>query len=285
MGNVGKIAEYPIRLTLPDAGNKFFIILDFFMCTVTCLLQKNGYQIFFNRDELKTRRIALPPSLKERNGVKYIAPTDADAGGSWLCVNQFGLSLGLLNYYHGKTDNSNPAKEYISRGLLLNSLVDSAAQSEAIQRLNHLDLSDYRPFILTIWEPGKTVAACTWDHSRESAQVIKNVIFPLSSSSFNSGQVIGDRRALFQKLASDHHRVDTDFLISFHHSHLPEPGPYSVCMHREDAQTVSLSGVSVTPEKIEFYYTPGPPCQTSFLPPVTLPRIRKRTEYGYPANT
>lgn len=143
------------------------------MCTVTWLLQPNGYQLFFSRDELKTRRIAFPPSVKERNGIKYIAPTDADAGGSWLGVNQFGLSMGLLNYYHGKINNSDPGKEYISRGLLLTTLIDSTTQSEVIQRLNQLDLSDYRPFILTIWESEKTVATCTWDHSRKSAQIKK----------------------------------------------------------------------------------------------------------------
>jgi len=194
------------------------------------------------------------------------------------------LSLGLLNYYHGKTNTSDPAKEYVSRGLLLISLVDSATQSETIQRLKRLDLSDYRPFILTIWEPGKTVVAYIWDHSRQTAQIEENVIFPLSSSSFNARQVIGDRRALFQKLASDHHNVDSDFLIYFHRSHLPEPGPYSVCMHRKDAQTVSFSRVIVTIEKIEFHYTPGSPCQNTFLPPVTLPRIRKRNEYEYPSH-
>lgn len=250
------------------------------MCTVTWLLQKNGYQIFFNRDELKTRRIAHPPAMGKLNGVNYIAPTDADAGGSWLGVNQFGLSLGLLNYYHGRMNHSDPAKEYISRGLLLTSLVDSTTQSEVIQHLNRLDLHNYRPFILVIWEPGKTVAACTWDHSRETVQIEKNAILPLTSSSFNAGQVIGDRRVLFQKLASDYHKMDTDFLFSFHQSHLPEAGPYSVCMHREDAHTVSFSRIIVTPEKIEFHYTPGSPCQNTALPPVTLPRIRKRTEYG-----
>lgn len=249
------------------------------MCTVTWILEKNGYQIFFNRDELKTRRMALPPQVAIRRGVQYIAPTDADAGGTWLAVNEFGLSVGMLNYYHPEAGNALPGKEYISRGLLLKSLIDSATRAEAIRRLQREDPGNYRSFILVIWEPGKTVAACTYDGSYRPAMVEENPAIPLTSSSFSTGKVIEKRRSLFREMASSLPQIDARSLTAFHQSHLPGAGPYSVCMHREDAQTVSFSRVIVTAQKVEFLYAPGSPCRKSFLPPVSLPRIPNRTEY------
>ncbi len=69
------------------------------MCTVTWLQNADGYEVFCNRDELKTRKPALPPAYAERNGVRYLAPIDLDGGGSWFGVNEFGVTLCLVNHY------------------------------------------------------------------------------------------------------------------------------------------------------------------------------------------
>ncbi|MBI4909752.1 MAG: hypothetical protein HY820_39405, partial [Acidobacteria bacterium] len=57
----------------------------------------DGYQVLCNRDEKKTRRKALPPVVNTRQGVRYIAPADGDHGGTWIAVNDRGLTLCLLN--------------------------------------------------------------------------------------------------------------------------------------------------------------------------------------------
>ncbi len=44
------------------------------MCTVSWTRQDGGYRLFCNRDEKHTRRIALPPAVRERRGVRFIAP-------------------------------------------------------------------------------------------------------------------------------------------------------------------------------------------------------------------
>jgi uncharacterized protein with NRDE domain len=72
------------------------------MCTVTWLMEADSYTVFFNRDELKTRSHALHPAIKEQNGVRYIAPVDLDGGGTWIGVNEFGLTCGLLNNHRSK---------------------------------------------------------------------------------------------------------------------------------------------------------------------------------------
>jgi hypothetical protein len=66
------------------------------MCTVSWVHQKDGYQLLSNRDEKHTRKPALAPSLRQQRQVRFLAPIDGDQGGSWIGVNQFGLSLCLL---------------------------------------------------------------------------------------------------------------------------------------------------------------------------------------------
>ncbi len=71
------------------------------MCTVSWLLHDAGYEVFFNRDEQKGRAIANPPAVFDREGTRYMMPVDPDGGGTWIAMNQHGLSLCLLNYYQG----------------------------------------------------------------------------------------------------------------------------------------------------------------------------------------
>ena len=67
------------------------------MCTVSWVHQPGGYHLLSNRDEKRTRGTASAPALVERGGVRFIAPIDADFGGTWIAANEFGISLCLLN--------------------------------------------------------------------------------------------------------------------------------------------------------------------------------------------
>ena len=48
--------------------------------------------------------------------------------------------------------------------------------------------------------------------------------------------------------------------LEYHASHHPSSGPYSPCMHRPDAETVSFSQIEVTPRRVRFHYVPHSPC-------------------------
>ena len=69
------------------------------MCTVTWLRERGGYTLLCNRDESLSRKPALAPAVKDHRGVRFIAPEDGDHGGAWIAVNQFALSVCLLNRY------------------------------------------------------------------------------------------------------------------------------------------------------------------------------------------
>jgi uncharacterized protein with NRDE domain len=94
------------------------------MCTVSWIHQDGGYQLLCNRDERCARKPALPPRLQGRGEVRFIAPVDGEHGGSWIGVNQFGLSLCLLNRYQDRERET--TEPMVSRGLVLLELLDSS---------------------------------------------------------------------------------------------------------------------------------------------------------------
>jgi hypothetical protein len=220
----------------------------------------DGYDLFFNRDELVTRKVAYPPEIRSGNGVSYIVPIDADASGTWMGVNQFGMTVALMNSY-GQIVQDGP---FVSRGLLVLSLLDCSGQKGVLERLEQISLTDYRPLTIAVFEPGQSVAICRWDG--QVSQVQKDVAPPLMSSSFRESAVADHRVALFEALEE----VNPTSLRAYHSGHIPEAGAYSVCMHRDDARTMSLSWVQVSRDQASFFYSPGAPCQTDFLPPVSL---------------
>ena len=68
------------------------------MCTLTWWRGESGeLEIFFNRDERKTRPVADPPSRFESDGVSFLSPRDPKGGGTWMTVNEYGIVVCLLN--------------------------------------------------------------------------------------------------------------------------------------------------------------------------------------------
>lgn len=238
------------------------------MCTVSWFFNENGYELFFNRDESRTRQIALPPTIHQAEGTHFIAPIDKDAGGTWIGVNQYGMSLCLLNYYQGSPLSNSNGKDYISRGQLVKSLLSCQSPLEVIQQTEMFNWQQFRPFILVIFAPDEAVNALTWNGESEHLQTT-DVKPPLASSSFQPKTVINGRRQQFLTATP----FDSAGIYrAFHASHNPERDAYSVCMHRPDAHTVSFSHIAVRENDVAFHYTPGSPCATSADPPVTLIR-------------
>ena len=66
--------------------------------------------------------------------------------------------------------------------------------------------------------------------------------------------------------------LDVSVLADFHRSHAPEPGPWSVCVHREHVQTVSTCHVSVSAKEVAMRYAHGRPCESTFDDPIVLAR-------------
>ena len=229
------------------------------MCTVSWFHREDGYLLLFNRDELLSRKPASAPRIEKRNGVAFLTPLDGDHGGSWISVNQFGLTLCLLNRFD---DSADPiSRDYRSRGFLIRELIDCAELAVVGQRLDRMSLDHFRPFTLVSLLVGHPATVIEWTGLETRVESNAEKLMPIASSSVREGNVVLQRRQQFRQMAFDRGGVDADLLLEYHRTHLPERGPASVCMHRSDARTVSMSIVTVTNKIIEFAYHPNSPCQ------------------------
>jgi len=239
------------------------------MCTVSWIHENDGYELFCNRDEKRTRMPAEPPRLAVRDGVQYLAPIDGDYGGTWIATNEFGITLALLNGSSGPAHLSTPSR---SRGLLVLDLVPQTSAQRLVELVRGLDLSLYAPFSLVALERGKSEASIKWDGGELDAAFSEEGHGMLTSSSFDSGRVCELRRQDYVSMTKE--GCSSDFLLDFHQNHGAGPSAYSVCMHRPDAETVSFSRIRVSNSCIEFAYLPHAPCRSSESQAENLSRVR-----------
>lgn len=261
------------------------------MCTITWLDDPaGGYALLFNRDERRSRGDAAPPTVAACDGVPYLAPTDRDAGGTWLGVNAYGVTVGLLNHYVADAARSADTRAaeapWPSRGQLVRRLMACATVDDVVRRLADAETAAaFRPFeVLTLDTDGGRVRA-TWDGGSLTIARAPAVRPPISSSGFATADVLAVRAATYDVLvgpdpaaerpdAGD--RLDGPVrlarLEAFQRSHVPERGGFSVCMHRPEAHTVSLTMLGVEPERVWMRYGPGPACTTVLGLALTLPR-------------
>ena len=242
------------------------------MCTMTWFYGAQGSQVFFNRDERRTRRPALPPAVHTRGGRRFVAPLDGDFGGSWLAVNECGLTLALHNAY-ADTSTAPPADGYTSRGLLLTSLIELSTAEDVLERLEQDGLRRFRSFLLTVFPVRELPIVASWIGQRLQVRRHVENALPLVSSAFDSAEVQSRRFELFRRMRQESRVAPFELHLAYHASHLPQRGAYSPCMHRPDACTVSFSRIRVEQEQVLFDYAPHSPCRGLPVgPPGRLPR-------------
>jgi len=241
------------------------------MCTASWFLTADGYELFFNRDERLTRGAAEPPREEFLDGVRYLAPRDLDAGGTWIAANDHGLTLALLNAWQVRVEP--PATGFRSRGLLVRDLAGAASAEEVVTRLRGHALERYQGFTLAVFEPGRLPGALGWDGKRLREEEARA---PLVSSSADLAGALAHRRAAFARLEARTRGAGLTgrraAFEDFHRDGAPGPGPLAVCMRREDARTVSTSHVAVDAAEVRLRYAPGPPDETPFGPALALAR-------------
>jgi hypothetical protein len=243
------------------------------MCTLSWLSLEDGYFVAFSRDERHTRAPGLGPRMIERAGVRAIAPVDAEAGGTWIAVNELGITLALLNGYRfqvGSETAAESSRAWKSRGELASNACDAASLGELSQRLARQDLASFRPFELVAFDSARRAWLAAWDGSTLAQRELSDGDCPMVSSSFDDTGARERRRAEFERQVPT--PASPRDLELFHASHAPSRGPYSPCMHREDAHTVSFTRVRVGARQVELVYQPQSPCAGMPAQRVELPR-------------
>ncbi len=231
------------------------------MCTASWLTEGDRFHFFFNRDERSTRSRGLPPERRQSAGGLSLSPIDPDSGGTWFAATDRGLILALLNR---AVDGQPPAAGRRSRGSLIPELVDARDLAAVATLLGRLPLTECAPFRLFADLPGSPAAlGAVWTGQELLTQAITTGAGLLCSSSRGDQQVTDVRSGLWRAGAGARAADGVLELRRFHRSHLPERSFRSVCMHREDAETVSHLEVLREPQTIRVDYFDGPPCNAT----------------------
>ncbi len=235
------------------------------MCTVSWIRGVDGFELFCNRDEQRTRSEALPPKVRSADDPagsgstrRTLYPLDPDGGGTWISANDAGLALCLLNNYQAADPR---VDRPTSRGELVRGLASAPGAAAVRAELERIDPGHFRGFQLLVLEPGGGADesfVAFWDGRRLDFVLLEEASIPLISSGFDLPRVERARREAFERRVAEAGELDTALLSDYHGSCEPEPGPLAVLMERPDARTVSHTRVSVTSDEVWMHYMPVP---------------------------
>ena len=229
------------------------------MCTLSFLPAKNGYVAAMNRDEQRTRPAALPPIIGEGGGFPVLYPREP-GGGTWIGANARGNLLALLNWY--SEEPSQPGPKNRSRGEIIPAILDEATAESADPTLRQLSLAGLFPFRLFGFFPGeRAIYEWRWD---TQTLIVKSHDWRRHhwfSSSWSDEKAARQRGAACERAWREGPSDPAAWLRKVHASHDPEAGPFSICVHREDATTVSYTEVYCDRRDLQMRYQAGNPCQ------------------------
>ena len=228
------------------------------MCSVSFLPRDDGFVLAMNRDERLSRVSALPPEVFERDGLAMLYPREL-SGGTWIGVNSAGMAFSLINWYsQPDCAYSNP----VSRGEVVRALLSARNGATAASLLGELPLKRMNPFRLMVVSPSER-SLTEW---RSSGGDLERFTLPWKrhhwfSSGLDERKANQVRRRVCARTHGD--SFDLPSLRKLHRSHAPKAGPFSLCMHRNDACTVSYAEINVRGTMATTHYVAGPPCSRS----------------------
>jgi hypothetical protein len=226
------------------------------MCTVTFIARQNGYALAMNRDEKLARAAALPPAQRKIDGRIVLFPSEP-SGGTWVGVNDAGVTLALINWYFiSKRIDGSP----VSRGSIVKSVL-SATSPAAVHGFAGVPLDRINPFrLLGFFPANQTVVEWRWD-LKSVVQLHHHWRTDMwASSGHDEPGAQENRRKVFDETLRQSSSGNLNWLRRLHRSHGLQPGPYSICMHRNGAATVSYTEISVSRHTARMSYQNGPPC-------------------------
>ena len=227
------------------------------MCTVSFLPMRAGFMLAMNRDERKSRPGGLAPRRHTAGPRNALHPSEP-GGGTWIGVNDAGLTLALINWY------SKPQRDgslCISRGIVIPQLLAADDLATVGNLLAEMPLARLNPFrLIAASLKDRAVREWRWDgaalQSRRHGWMRRHWF----SSGYDEAAVNRKRAGLVRTAAGTASAMTPAWLRKLHRSHLPERDAFSVCMHREDAETVSYTEILATSRSAEMRYSATSPC-------------------------
>jgi hypothetical protein len=244
------------------------------MCSVSFLPHSRGFYVGMNRDESLQRPAAHPPERFTRAGSLALYPAEP-AGGTWVGVNEAGLTLALLNWYSVKRE---AGMGRVSRGIVVPSLLATTRLEELRSAIVALPKQDMAPFrLLAFAQRERRAFEFRWD--QHTLETMPHTWEPRHwfSSGYDEPRAQLERGNVVNVARRKPRAGSLPWLRRLHASHAPTRGPFCICMHRKDAATVSYTEVVVTNRTATMRYHGGPLCISPH--PTTTHKISLREAY------
>ena len=240
------------------------------MCTLTVVTHNDTYLIAMNRDEKITRSAGLFPEIHKFHSIRAIYPNDGD-GGTWFATNEYGVTLALLNWNtvapHSRDDKTR------SRGRLIPALFDSRSLLDLHAVFGALNFKGMMPFRLVgVFPSQREIWEWRWDSKQRESHSYMWESRHWFSSSLSDDRAESLRGAACRNAEHESDGGSMPWLRRLHASHAGGPGPFSLCVHRQDVKTLSYSEVMVTPKYIQMGHFRGSPCTMTQIRPIEIER-------------
>ena len=224
------------------------------MCTITFIPRPRGFFLGMNRDDLYSRPPAIAPAVYQAGSQQALYPVEPGSG-TWIAVNQAGLGVAILNW------SLPQGTKLHSRGAVIPRLAACHALNPAIEELGAMDLVGTLPFrLLVVSAREEQICECRWNGS---GLQFDTGLWKLNHwFSSGHGDALADRarRPVCESADASPEAGSIEWMRMLHRSHAPERGAFSICVHRDDAGTLSYTEVQCDAERVSMAYSPGYPC-------------------------
>jgi hypothetical protein len=174
-------------------------------------------------------------------------------------LNEKGVSFALINWY---SVTARVSADSLSRGRIVEAISPCCGIEEAHKKLADLPINFINPFrLIGIFPESYEVMEWRWDLRKLARHDCEWRAQQWISSGYDEPRAQLVRSATFERMRQDFSAGSLPWLRRLHSSHLPEPGPFSTCMHRKDAATVSYCEIQTSRNEGSMRYLAGPPCK------------------------
>jgi hypothetical protein len=241
------------------------------MCTVSFLPSAHGFYLAMNRDEKRDRFAALAPTIVDLENHRAMFPSEP-TGGTWISANDAGVCLALINWHRVERQ---PKNEVVTRGEVVRSLANKSDADEIVDGVAKLPLRKLRPFrLIAIVRSQRLVTEWRWNLEWLTMRHHKWQPQHWFSSGFDERRAELERQRVCDAANIRESKRNLNSLRQLHRSHSPKRGPFSICMHRQDASTVSYTEVAVSEKRATMRYKPGPCCSNGAIVTKTISLAR-----------
>ena len=226
------------------------------MCTLSFVPKPTGYLVAMNRDEGIARGPGSPPHVRRIGSKDAVFPSEEN-GGTWIGSNQYGITFALLNWNIPGLQQSAQR----SRGQIIPHLLATTSSAEISSALTTYEARNYAPFrLITVIPSECTLLHSSWDGKNLMRRKCPWHMRHWFSSSASDKSAEELRGTVCSHASHDRNAGSVLWLRQVHRSHENGPGAFSMCVHREQVETLSYTEVLCTPGNVSMLHAIGSPC-------------------------